>query len=130
MAARMNMAKVLLLLASVTLITTSALHALGYAPISKVLAESNLPGPWAGGVRGLWVEFSMHLIVIATLLVVAAARPLSGARVVVLVCGLALAVDAVVLGVFVGLFVGGVMLGVASLLTLAAWVSYQPSDAG
>jgi hypothetical protein len=124
------MAKVLLLLASVTLITTSALHALGYAPISKMLAGSNLPGPWAGGVRGLWVEFSIHLIVIAALLVVASAQPLSGTRVVVLVCGLALAVDAVVLGVFVGLFVGTVMLGVASLLTLASWVSYRPSDAG
>jgi hypothetical protein len=124
------MGKVLLLLASITLIATSALHALGYAPISKLLAGSNLPGPWVGGVRGLWVEFSMHLVVIAVLLAVAATRPLPGTRVVVLVCGLALAVDAVVLGAFIGLFVGTVMLSVASLLTLTSWVSHRAVDAG
>ena len=130
MAARVNVGNALLWLASFTLIATSALHALGYAPISKLLAESNLPGPWASGIRGLWVEFSMHLVVIAVLLIVAATRHLPGTRAVVLVCGLALAVDVVVLGAFIGLFVGTVMLSVASLLTLASWVSSRARDAG
>jgi hypothetical protein len=130
MTIRMNVGKIFLPLASVTLIATSALHALGYAPISKLLAESSLPGAWAGGVRGLWVEFSMHLIVLAALLLVAAARPLPAMRVVVLVCGLALAVDTVVLGVFVGIFVGTVALGAASLLTLASWVTHRAPGGG
>jgi hypothetical protein len=128
----MTIAKILLTLAVITLVATSALHGSGYASITKLLGESNLPGSLAVGMRGLWVDFSVQLIILAALLGVTVARPMPGARVVVLVCGLGLAVDTVVLGAIVGLFVGTVALALASVLTLAGWATYRGAggDAG
>lgn len=125
MATRMTMAKVLLTLAALTLVATAALHGSGYASISKLLGESNLPGALGVSMRALWVDFSVQLIILAALLGVAVARPTPGARIVVLVCGLGLAVDTLVLGAIVGLFVGTVALALASLLTLTGWAMYR-----
>jgi len=128
----MTLSKVLLTLAALTLVATSALHGSGYASISRMLGESNLPAALGVGLRGLWMSFSVQLIILAALLGVAVARPTPGARIVVLVCGLGLAVDALVVGAIVGLFVGTVALTLASLLTLAGWTMYRgvAGDAG
>ena len=125
MAVRMTMAKGLLTLAAMTLVGSSAYHGSGYPSISKLLAESSLPGGFGLGIRALWVALSVQFLMLAALLGVAVARPTPGVRTVVLVCGLGLAVETLVFGAIVGLFVGTVMLALASVLTLAGWAMHR-----
>lgn len=81
------------------------------------------------GLRGLWADFLVHLIILATLLGVTAARPTPSARVVVLVCGLGLAGYTLGLGEIVGVIVGSAAVALATVLTLAGWVTYWVASA-
>lgn len=109
------------------MIVTAGLHGLGYRPLAEQLATSNLPAAWSGGVRGLWLVFSLHLVIVGVLFLLAGIRPGRVGKTALLVAGLVPVGDTVVLLSFVGVFVGTVALALAALL-LYAGVALRPGS--
>ena len=102
--------------AGIIMVITAGLHALGYGPLTRELSGSNLGSFWLAGVKGLWLVFSMHLVVVGTLFIAAAIAPKVAGRVVLSIAGLVPAGDTLMLLAFVGVFIGTVLLGLAAVL--------------
>jgi len=102
--------------AGIIMVLTAGLHAVGYVPLTRQLAASNLEAFWLAGVKGLWLVFSLHLTIVGALLIAAAIAPRLAGRVVLSIAGLVPAGDTVMLLAFVGVFVGTISLGIAALL--------------
>ncbi len=105
--------------AGVLLLGTSGMHALGYSPLSAQLAGSGIQPAWLGGVKGLWLVFSLHLVILGAIFLAVAVRPVSASRGILALAGLFPAGDTIVLLVFVGIFPGTLALGLAALLLYA-----------
>ncbi len=110
------------------MIVTAGLHAAGYRPLAEQLATSNIQAAWLAGVKGLWLVFSLHLVIVGGLLLLAGIRPGCVGKTVLLIAGLVPAGDTVVLFSFVGLFVGTVTLALAALLVYAG-IALRPAVA-
>jgi len=102
--------------AGIILLGTAAMHAAGYRPLVEQLGSSGLQPDWLGGVKGLWLVFSLHLAILGVLFLVAAARPGTAGKGILAIAGLVPACDTVMLLAFVGVFPGSVLLGLAVLL--------------
>ena len=102
--------------AGIIMVITAGLHALGYGPLTRELSGSNLGSFWLAGVKGLWLVFSMHLVVVGALFIAAAIAPKVAGRVVLSIAGLVPAGDTLMLLAFVGVFIGTIFLGVAAVL--------------
>jgi len=102
--------------AGIIMVLTAGLHAVGYVPLTRQLAASNLESFWLAGVKGLWLVFSLHLTIVGALFIAAAIAPRLAGRVVLSIAGLVPAGDTVMLLAFVGVFIGTISLGIAALL--------------
>ena len=102
--------------AGILMVLTAGFHAIGYVPLTRQLAASNLESFWLAGVKGLWLVFSLHLFIVGALFIAAAIAPPVVGRVVLIIAGLVPAGDTVMLLAFVGVFVGTISLGIAALL--------------
>jgi len=102
--------------AGVVMIVTAGFHAAGYRPLVEQLAASNIQAAWLAGVKGLWLVFSLHLVIVGSLFLLAGIRPGCVGKTVLLIAGLVPVGDAIVLFSFVGIFVGTVALALAALL--------------
>jgi hypothetical protein len=100
--------------AGVLLVVTAAFHAAGYTSVSGTMLASGLNPSLVAAVRALWLMFSVHLVILA--IVVILAGNVSGARRIVLACALIPAADTAILLRFVGLFVGAFGLAAATVL--------------
>lgn len=116
MTGRENLSRWALGAAGIIMVGTAGLHAIGYRPLAQQLAASNIHEAWAAGVRGLWLIFSLHLVILGGLLMTAAVTPTGVSRKVLVIVGLLPAADTVMLFSFVGVFVGTILLSVAALL--------------
>src|SRR5262245_3153044 len=117
--------------AGVVMIITAGFHALGYRPVVGQLVASSIEAPWQACIRGLWLVYSLHLVVVGCLLLVAGIRPCSVGKPVLLLVGLVPAFDTVVLFRFLGVFVGTIGLGLATVLLYvgaALWPGPVKSD--
>lgn len=114
-----------LLAAAVVLVATAALHATGYRPLVAQLAASAIQPAWLAGVKGLWLVFSCHLVLLATALIVVALRPAGAAPLLLVVLALIPAVDTLTLLWFVGIFPGTVALALVTVLMLAGAVLHR-----
>ncbi len=112
-----RIARWLILAGSVVLFLTALLHGSGYVQISRVLEKSSMIPFVTSGFKALWLIFSVHLVVLSAIFIVASLTP-NGRRL-VLLCTLIPACDTVLLFHFVGVFIGTVALAVATLLFLA-----------
>ena len=102
--------------AGVVMIITAGVHALGYRTVTAQLATSNIAAPWQAGIKGLWLVFSLHLMIVGSLFLLGGIRPSCVGKTVLLIAGLVPAVDTVVLFSCVGVFIGTVALAVATFL--------------
>ena len=100
--------------AGILLVATAAVHAAGYPSVSSTILASGLDPSLVAPVRALWLMFSVHLVILAIVVIVA--RSVSGARRIVLACALIPAADTALLLRFVGLFVGTFGLAAATVL--------------
>jgi hypothetical protein len=126
---RMKWSSLMLGSAGGILIVTAALHASGYRPLAEQLAASSIQPAWLGGIRGLWFVFSFHLVVLGVLFITGAARPAWIAKPILCIAGLVPIIDTVVLAMYVGLFVGTVLLALTALLVFGS-VILRPWRAG
>lgn len=108
------------------MIAMAALHGTGYGQIARLLSSSGLPPAWLGGIKGLWLIYSIHLIIVGMLFLAAAARPDLIGRPILAIAGLVPVADTIVLLAFVGMFVGTVALGLSALLVIGGVVT-RPS---
>ena len=100
--------------AGILLVATAAVHAAGYPSVSTAVLTSGLSPPLIAAVRALWLMFSVQLVILA--IVVILARSVSGARRIVLACALIPAADTALLLRFAGWFVGSFGLAAATVL--------------
>jgi hypothetical protein len=111
--------------AGVVMVITAGLHALGFRPVSAQLAASTILPELQGAIQGLWLVFSLHMLIIGGLFLVAGIRPSSVSKTVLAVAGLVPLGDTVVLYSFVGPFVGTVALAVSAIV-LYVGVALRP----
>ncbi len=124
MTTRLATYRAFLALAAVILLLTAAAHATGSTAVSEMLDDSGLPEEWKPVFKGLWLMFSIHLVIVAALLVVLAVFPAGRAPLAVAV---AMPVaDTILLLVTVGVFIGSIMTGSAAVAAVAALIA-QPA---
>ncbi len=111
--------------AGIIMVATAGLHAMGYRPLAQQLTASNINKAWIAGVEGLWLIFSLHLVILGALFLAAAVRPTGVSGTVLVIAGLVPAADTVMLFTFVGVFVGTILLGIAALLVYSG-VALRP----
>jgi hypothetical protein len=114
---RRRLGKALVRVAAVILVATSALHATGSAGVNQAISRSDLAPMLVRGFQGLWLQFSVHLVLVALVLwLVTRGAP---SRVVVLGCGLIPLADTIQVWSIAGIFPGTLMLAAAAALVLA-----------
>lgn len=121
----------LLVAAALILAGTAILHGSGYPVLSDALRDSGLARLWVGALQGLWIMFAVHLLLIAGYLLAGALRPVLVQDRALFVCGLLLAADTGLLGGFMGLLAGTLLVGIAAVAVIVARLIRQRSpDAG
>ncbi len=123
---RIQLNRWLVVAAAVVLFATAAFHATGYASVSNAIVASGAKPALVAAVQALWLMFSLHLIVIGMVVILASGAP--GARRVVLACALFPALDTLLLLRFVGLFVGTVALAAAAALLVSGGLIRRGSE--
>lgn len=117
--------------AAVLLVATAAVHAAGYPSVSATILASGLDPSLVAAVKALWLMFSVHLVLLAVVVTLAAS--VSGGRRIVLACALIPAADTAVLLRFVGWFVGSFSLAAATVLLVLGgllWTKHESSRVG
>ena len=117
----------LLVAAAFILAGTAILHGSGYPLLADALRDAELARVWVGAIQGLWVMFAVHLLLIAAYLFVGALRPMLVEDRALFVCGLLLAADTGLLGGFMGLFAGTLLVGIAAVTVIVARLIRQRS---
>jgi len=122
-----KIARWLIVAGSVVMFLTALLHGSGYVQVSRVVEKSAMKPFLVGGFKALWLMFSIHLLVLSAVFIVASQTP-KGKRL-VLLCTLIPAFDTILLFHFVGVFIGTIALAVATLLLLAGWFLLPQGEA-
>jgi hypothetical protein len=115
----------LLLAAGLILSGTAILHGIAYPMVTASLKRAGFDDSWGPELSSLWVMFALHLVIIAGFLVIAAARPQIASDSALFICALLLAADTALLGGYLGLFGGTLLLAVATALVIIARVLRQ-----
>ena len=126
MSRRENLSRWALGAAGIIMVATAGLHAMGYRPLVAQLAASSIAPAWLAGVQGLWLIFSIHLVILGGLFLTAAIRLTGVDKRILVIAGLVPTADTVVLFAFVGVFVGTILLGIAALLVYLGVVLRRP----
>ena len=111
--------------AGVLLVATAAVHAAGYPSISRIILASAVDPSLVAAVRALWLMFSVHLVILAVVVILA--RRVSGGRRIVLACALIPAADTALLLRFAGWFVGSFGLAAATVLLVLGGLLWPKS---
>jgi hypothetical protein len=122
----MKSARWLIRAASVILFGTALFHASGYNSVAGAIEATSAKPFLAGAVKGLWLMFSIHLIVVSFAVAVVS-RSLQAKRF-VLLCALFPVADTVILLIFVGVFAGTIMIAAAAILLIAGGLLFPPAS--
>lgn len=112
-----RVATIFCVIGSILLLVTAALHGAGYFQISDAVSRSNASGFLKHVVPGLWVHFSIHLVILAAF-GLALAFSLHRARVLLALLALAAMADAAWAFSLAGFF-AGVAVPIAAALCFA-----------
>ena len=124
----MKVARVVILLAAITLFCGGLAHIVGYTFIVPVLLKSNLEPRIVSAIKCVWLVFSFELFILSPALVWISRKP--GNRSLLLYLSVLPIVEAVMMYHFVGLFLGTYMIGAgAILLVIGAWLLPQERNA-
>lgn len=112
--------RLMLVSAAVILIVTAALHGAAVLQLDRIISVPAISELMRSAFRAVWLLYSSHLVLIATILIYAAARPGAVTGPLLFICGLVPAIDALVTLAFVGAFPGNGLLGLAAVLVFGA----------
>ena len=107
---------------------TALFHLTGYDDVGALLTRASVRPFMRHGLQGLWLMFSIHLIVLAIAAAAVVIRPTSGSRPVLIVVTALLLADVLILMRFVGAFAGTIMLASGTLL-VASGIIFRRSNA-
>lgn len=113
-------------LGSVVLIGTAIFHGSAYTAVASALDKTALNYFLRGGLRGLWLMFSVQLVVVALLCLSVVWRPHDQTKIVICFCSLLLALETALLFWSVGFFIGEALLGVTLVCYVLAAVLLKP----
>jgi len=118
--------RILVGLGSIALFAIAAVHWAAYGNyLSPALGASNLAAPLQAGLRAVFLMVGWDWIVIGAIVLLAAITETKLRKVLVLVCGVAVLVEAGLALAFMGIFVGSEMIGLAALLILCGGLLFQ-----
>ena len=107
-------AKILCAIACAILLVTAVFHGTGYAQVSHVVGESNAPVFFKNTLPGLWLHFSIHLVILVAFGILALLSAVR-ARSLLAILALAVAADAALVFSFAGFFAGVALLAAAAV---------------
>ena len=113
----MRVARWLVVMGSVILFCTAFVHLSGYSSVTHALQNTGARSFILNGFKALWLMFSIHLVLLSAVLVVASRTPRG--KTLVLLCLLIPASDTVLLFHFIGLFIGTILLASATVFLIA-----------
>ena len=106
----------LVVLGSLTLFCAALLHGSGYASVTHALEKSSASPLFVSSFKALWLMVSFHFVILSLAFVVGSR--MARGRQLVLLCALIPAADTLLLFRFIGVFVGTILLAIATLLFL------------
>ena len=109
-----NGARILGTVAALILLATAFLHSSGYGEISQRAREAAMPAFWIGAIEASWVFFSVQLVVIAAAVLTAVFTLRAGSYAVLVFAASLLLANVMVLGLWVGMFGGLALIGLAA----------------
>lgn len=125
---RNKAARVFVILGGVVLFASAALHCLaGYKQGFPALAASNLNPGLQAAFRVIFLAVAWHWLVIAIIALLAASTQTRLRKTLVLLCGLAVLLEAAVGATMMGLFIGNEMIGAAALLLVSGGLLFDQS---
>jgi len=127
-AARVLTARALVLAGCVVLVVSAALHVVGGMKVGfPALAASNLSPELKSAFRVVFLSLGWHWVVTAAVVAAAVGAERRVRNTIILFCGAAVLVEAVVGASVMGLFVGNEMIGGAGFLLLCGGLLFAAS---
>lgn len=106
--------------AAAILVASAVLHGLAFSRIDSLVGHAEMPEIWRDALRVVWIIYSAHLLLIAAMLAYAAGRSHAVPGALLMICGLIPAIDALLMLIYVGDFIGTLLLGLAAVLVFGA----------
>ena len=126
MRGRNGAARVFVILGCVVLFASAALHSFaGYSKVFPVLAASNLSPGLQAAFRVIFLALGWHWLLAAIIALLASIKETRLRKTLVLVCGLALLLEAGVGASAMGFFIGNEMIGSAALLLICGGLLFD-----
>jgi hypothetical protein len=107
-------------LGSLVLLATAAFHFTGYADVSEWTNRLDQGSFFANAVPGIWLFPTLHWVLFALAIIAAALLRFAGLRSLLLAVALLLFLDAGLIFIFIGPFIGSAMLLLSAILFAAA----------
>jgi len=127
---RNKAARVFVILGSVVLVASAALHCVGgYSNAFPALATSNLAPRLQAAFRVVFLSLGWHWFVTAIVALLAGITETRLRKTLVLFCGLAVLLEAGVGASRMGFFIGNEMIGAAALLLVCGGLLFEKSGA-
>lgn len=114
-------------LGCVVLLASAILHCLAYVKTYPALRASNLPPTLQSAFTVAFLSMAWSWIVLAIIAWVAAFRETKLRKLLVLICGFAVLIQAIGTLPFLGLFIGNEIIGAASILILCGGFAFAPA---
>jgi hypothetical protein len=117
----MKLARLLILLGSIVLFASGLLHLLGYPYIYPPLVKAGVDAKLIGAIKAVWSAFTVQFVVVSAALVWLSRRP-QGRSLILFLCLIPL-IDAVLMYLLVGPFIGSYLVSAGTVLVLiGAWL--------
>ncbi|MGD0841416.1 MAG: hypothetical protein ABSA32_09690 [Candidatus Acidiferrales bacterium] len=126
MSGRNKAARIFVIIGSVVLFASAALHLFGgYSQILPLLVASNLSPRLKEAFRVVFLSLGWHWIVVATVALLAGVTETRLRKVLVLICGLSVLIEAGVGASMMGFFIANELIGAAALLLVCGGLLFQ-----
>jgi hypothetical protein len=127
MSDRSKVARFLTGLGCLLLVASAIIHSLVYMKTSRAVGASNLPAVLQSVFGVAFLSMAWNWVVLAIIAWLAVLRETALRRPLVLICGLAVLIQAIFTVPFVGFFIGNEMIGAASVLILCGGFASEPA---
>jgi len=130
MSGRNKAARVFVILGSVVLFASAALHCFaGYSKVFQALTASNLNPGLQAAFRVVFLSLGWHWLLTAIVALLAGLTETRLRKKLVLLCGLVLLLEAGIGASMMGFFIGNEMIGAAALLLVCGGLLFDESGA-
>ena len=108
----------LLVAAGLILTGTALIQLQGYPRVGELLVNASAPELWSAGIRATWLFFAVQLLVLAGFSFAAGVRPRLADSTALTISAVLLASNTALLGGFLGVFAGTILVGTATALVV------------